>query len=88
MERALGASFAELRIHVGSVRLTPDDKAVYISDLEVGPEHRRHGLARQLVQAAMRTARSKRYLIAQLEARSGSHSDLSQTAAPLCKANQ
>jgi len=63
---------------VGSVRITPRDKAVYISDLEVAPEHRRHGLATQLVQAAMRTARSQGYSTAQLEARPGSGSDLSR----------
>ncbi|MFL6446755.1 MAG: GNAT family N-acetyltransferase [Bryobacteraceae bacterium] len=65
---------------VGSVRITPHDKAVYISDLHVAAEHRRHGLATQLVQAAMRTARSQGYSTAQLEARPGSSSDLSRSS--------
>jgi len=65
---------------VGSVRLTPRDKAVYISDLEIASGHRRNGLATQLVQAAMRTARSHGYSTAQLEARPGSNSDLSQSS--------
>jgi GNAT superfamily N-acetyltransferase len=55
----------------GSVLLTPSANGVYISDLHVAPGHRRHGLARQLVQAAMRTARSHGYAVAQLEARPG-----------------
>lgn len=63
---------------VGSVRITPRNKTAYISDLEVATDHRRHGLATQLVQAAMRTARSQGYSTAQLEARPGSNSDLSQ----------
>ncbi len=63
---------------VGSVRITPRDKTAYISDLEVATEHRRNGLATQLVQAAMRTARSQGYSTAQLEARPGTNSDLSQ----------
>jgi GNAT superfamily N-acetyltransferase len=54
----------------GRVRLTPSENGVYISDLSVAPEHRRHGLAKQLVQAAMRTARSQGFSVAQLEARS------------------
>lgn len=53
----------------GSVRLMPSEKGVYISDLNVAPEHRQHGLAKQLVHAAMRTARSQGYSVAQLEAR-------------------
>lgn len=56
----------------GSVRLTPHEKGVYISDLEVAPDHRRHGVAKQLVQAAMRTARTQGFSVAQLEARPGS----------------
>jgi ribosomal protein S18 acetylase RimI-like enzyme len=54
---------------VGSVRLTPSGKGVYISDLNVAPEHRNHGVAKQLVQAAMQTARSHGYAVAELEAR-------------------
>jgi ribosomal protein S18 acetylase RimI-like enzyme len=54
---------------VGSVRLTPSGKGVYISDLTVAPDHRKHGVATQLVQAAMHTARTHGYGIAQLEAR-------------------
>jgi ribosomal protein S18 acetylase RimI-like enzyme len=60
----------------GRVRLTPSDNGVYISDLSVAPEHRRHGLAKQLVQAAMRTARSQGYSVAQLEARADTGSDV------------
>jgi ribosomal protein S18 acetylase RimI-like enzyme len=54
---------------VASVRLTPSGKSVYISDLNVAPDHRNHGVAKQLVQAAMQTARSHGYAVAQLEAR-------------------
>ncbi|HLI83229.1 MAG TPA: GNAT family N-acetyltransferase [Bryobacteraceae bacterium] len=54
---------------VGSVRLTPNGKSVYISDLTVDPAHRKHGVAKQLVQAAMQTARSHGFGVAQLEAR-------------------
>jgi len=61
----------------GSVRLTPSDHGVFISDLRVAPEHRRHGLAKQLVQAAMRTARSRGYSVAQLEARPSPGAELS-----------
>jgi ribosomal protein S18 acetylase RimI-like enzyme len=54
---------------IGSVRLTPSGKGVYISDLNVAPEHRNHGVAKQLVHAAMQAARSHGYAVAQLEAR-------------------
>lgn len=64
----------------GSVRLTPSKNGVFISDLHVAPEHRRHGLAKQLVQAAMRTARSRGYSVAQLEARPSPGADLSPNA--------
>jgi ribosomal protein S18 acetylase RimI-like enzyme len=64
----------------GSVRLTPSDNGMFISDLNVAPEHRRHGLGRQLVQAAMRTARSQGYALAQLEARPSPGADLSSAA--------
>jgi GNAT superfamily N-acetyltransferase len=60
----------------GRVRLTPSRNGVYISDLSVAPEHRRHGLAKQLVQAAMRTARSQGYSVAQLEARADAGSEV------------
>jgi ribosomal protein S18 acetylase RimI-like enzyme len=54
---------------IGSVHLTPSGKGVYISDLNVAREHRNHGVAKQLVQAAMQAARSHGYAVAQLEAR-------------------
>ncbi len=54
---------------VGSVRLTRSEKGAYLSDLQVAPEHRRHGLATQLVQAAIRTARNQGYPVTHLEAR-------------------
>lgn len=54
---------------VGSVRLTPSGQDMHISDLTVAPEHRRHGLGKQLVQAAVRTARNQGYAVARLEAR-------------------
>ena len=54
---------------VGSVHLTPSGKGIYISDLNVAPDHRNHGVAKQLVQAAMQTARSHGYVVAKLEAR-------------------
>jgi GNAT superfamily N-acetyltransferase len=60
----------------GRVRLTPSETGMYISDLNVAPEHRRHGLAKQLVQAAMRTARSQGYSVAQLEARADAGSEV------------
>ena len=62
------------------MRLTPSKNGVFISDLHVAPEHRRHGLAKQLVQAAMRTARSRGYSVAQLEARPSPGADLSPNA--------
>jgi ribosomal protein S18 acetylase RimI-like enzyme len=58
----------------GSVQLTPRDNGLYISDLKVAPDHRHHGLARQLVQAALRTARNQGYPVARLEARPDAHS--------------
>ncbi len=64
----------------GHVRLTPSDNGVYISDLKVDPEHRRHGLAKQLVQAAMRTARSQGYSVAQLEARPDPGTEVTPTS--------
>jgi GNAT superfamily N-acetyltransferase len=57
---------------VGSVRLTPSGQNMHISDLTVAPEHRRHGLGKQLVQAAVRTARNQGYAVARLEARPSS----------------
>jgi len=54
---------------VGSVQLTRREQSVYISDLRVEPEHRRKGVASQLIQAAMRTARSHGFPVARLEAR-------------------
>jgi GNAT superfamily N-acetyltransferase len=60
----------------GRVRLTPSDSGVYISDLSVAPEHRRHGLAKQLVQAAMQTARNQGFAVAQLEARADAGSEM------------
>lgn len=54
---------------VASVQLTPRENGVYISDLKVAPEHRRHGVARQLMDAALLTARSHGFPVAQLEAR-------------------
>lgn len=62
---------------VGSVQLTASKEGAYISNLKVQPEHRRHGLAGQLIDAALRTARSNGYGVAQLEARPDSPADLS-----------
>ncbi len=62
---------------VGSVQLTASEDGVYISNLKVAPEHRRHGVAGQLIDAAMRTARSHGYPVAQLEARPDSPADVS-----------
>jgi predicted GNAT family acetyltransferase len=54
---------------VGSVRLRPAGSGkVYISDLEVTPEHRRHGVASMLLQAALRTAAAQGRRGALLEA--------------------
>ena len=65
---------------VGSVQLTPSENGVYISDLKVAPEHRRHGLAAQLIDAALRTARSNGHRVAQLEARPDSPNDVAPAA--------
>jgi len=65
---------------VGSVQLTASKNGVYISDLKVAPEHRRNGLASQLVDAAVRTARSHGYRVAQLEARPDSNADVAPSA--------
>jgi ribosomal protein S18 acetylase RimI-like enzyme len=65
---------------VGSVQLTASKEGVYISNLKVQPEHRRHGLAGQLIDAALRTARSNGYGVAQLEARPDSPADVSSPA--------
>jgi ribosomal protein S18 acetylase RimI-like enzyme len=65
---------------VGSVQLTPGENGVYISDLRVEPDHRRHGLARQLIQAAMRTARSHGFPVAKLEARPDTAADTNPAA--------
>ncbi len=65
---------------VGSVQLTASKDGVYISNLKVAPEHRRHGLAGQLVDAALRTARSNGYRVAQLEAHPDSHADVAPSA--------
>jgi ribosomal protein S18 acetylase RimI-like enzyme len=65
---------------VGSVQLTPSESGVYISNLKVAPEHRRHGLATQLIHAALRTARSNGHHVAQLEARPDSPSDVAPAA--------
>jgi GNAT superfamily N-acetyltransferase len=64
----------------GHVRLTPTESGIYISHLEVAPDHRRHGLATQLVQAAMRTARSHGYTVAHLEAHPNPGADIASTA--------
>jgi ribosomal protein S18 acetylase RimI-like enzyme len=65
---------------VASVQLTPSENGVYISNLKVAPEHRRHGVAGQLIDAALRTARSHGFPVAQLEARPDSSSDLAPAA--------
>lgn len=65
---------------VGGVQLTPRDNGVYISDLRVEPDHRHHGLARQLIQAAMRTARSHGFSVAKLEARPDSAAETNPAA--------
>ena len=65
---------------VGSVQLTASKDGVFISSLKVSPEHRRQGLAGQLVDAALRTARSNGYRVAQLEARPDSPADLAPGA--------
>jgi ribosomal protein S18 acetylase RimI-like enzyme len=60
---------------VGFVRLRPTESGkVYISDLEVSPEHRRHGVASMLVQAALRAAAAQGRRGAVLEAMPGAQS--------------
>lgn len=57
---------------VGSVRLNPSGNGrVYISDLQVTPEHRRLGVGSMLVQAALRTAQAQGKTGAVLEAMPG-----------------
>lgn len=65
---------------VGSVQLTASQDGVYISNLKVAPEHRRHGIAGQLVDAALRTARSNGYRVTQLEAHPDSPAEVSPVA--------
>jgi ribosomal protein S18 acetylase RimI-like enzyme len=65
---------------VASVQLTASENGVYISHLKVAPEHRRHGLASQLIDAALRTARTNGYRVAQLEARPDSPGDVAPAA--------
>jgi ribosomal protein S18 acetylase RimI-like enzyme len=65
---------------VGSVQLTASKDGVNISNLKVAPEHRRQGLAGQLVDAALRTARSNGYRVAQLEARPEAFADVAPGA--------
>jgi GNAT superfamily N-acetyltransferase len=65
---------------VGSVKLIPSHNGVYISDLRVAPEHRRQGLATRLVEAALQTARTHGYGVAQLEARPDSPADVAPGA--------
>jgi ribosomal protein S18 acetylase RimI-like enzyme len=65
---------------VGSLQMTRTGEAAWISDLRVQPEHRRHGLAGQLLDAAVHTARSQGFPVAQLEARPDSITDPSAGA--------
>jgi ribosomal protein S18 acetylase RimI-like enzyme len=65
---------------VASVQLTRSEDGVYISNLKVSPEHRRHGVAGQLIDAALRTARSHGFPVAQLEARPDSADDVAPAA--------
>jgi len=61
---------------VGSLQMTRSSEGVFISDVKVAPEHRRHGVAGQLIDAAVRTARSHGYGVAQLEARPDSPAEV------------
>lgn len=65
---------------VGSVQLTAMDDGVFISNLKVEPEHRRHGVAGQLINAALRTARSNGYQVTQLESCPDSPADIAPQA--------
>ncbi len=65
---------------VGSLQMTPSEKGIVISNLKVAPEHRRHGLAGQLIDAAVRSARNRGYPVAQLEARPDSAADVTPGA--------
>ena len=65
---------------VGSLQMTRADDGVFISNLKVAPEHRRHGLAGQLIDAAVRTARTHGFGVAQLEARPDSPADVAPGA--------
>lgn len=65
---------------VGSLQMRRAENGVYISDLEVASEHRRHGLAGRLLDAAMTTARNSGYSVAQLEARPNSDSEVATGA--------
>ncbi|MFT4113330.1 GNAT family N-acetyltransferase [Silvibacterium sp.] len=65
---------------VGSLQLTPSRDGLFLSNLKVEQEHRRHGIAGQLIDAALMTARSNGYRTAQLEARPDSPADISTGA--------
>lgn len=60
---------------IGSVRMRPaEGDKLFISDLQVSPEHRRHGVASQLVRAALRSAAIQGKSGALLEANPGAES--------------
>jgi ribosomal protein S18 acetylase RimI-like enzyme len=65
---------------VGSLQMTRSESGVFFSDLKVAPEHRRNGLAGQLIEAALHTARSYGYPVAVLEARPDSPADVNPGA--------
>jgi len=64
----------------GSLQMTRNGRGVYISDLKVAPEHRRNGVAGQLLDTALHTARSNGLPVAQLEARPDSPAQISPGA--------
>lgn len=65
---------------IGSLQMQKAGNSVCISDLQVAPEHRRHGLAGRLLDAAMATARSSGFASAHLEAKPDSPDEVPASA--------
>lgn len=65
---------------LGSLQMTRNGKSVFLSDLNVLPEHRRQGVAGHLINAALQTARSNGFPIARLEASPSTGTDISPGA--------
>jgi ribosomal protein S18 acetylase RimI-like enzyme len=68
------ATISGTRDVAGSVEITPAGPGkAYISNLKVDQQHRRRGVANQLIDAAVSAARRQGFSSAQLEARPSDH---------------